>query len=369
MTLSDKASAPHIVLLLVVARLPAAPMGRRNDASTAGMQDLARRERNTMEASSTEASRAMGWLPDYPDFRDYAVEQGESAAIAEMNDESFGRLLRKTDAFDIPLAALPPVIDLRHWMSDVEDQGAIKSCTANAAVGLVEYFERRAFGNHIDASRLFLYKVTRNLLQWRGDTGAFLRSTAGAMVMFGVPPEECWRYVPADFDKDPPSSCYAFARDFQGMRYYRHDPPGTPREVLLSRIKTSLASGLPSMFGFTVFSSISQAEPTGVIPFPTRDELVLGGQAVVAAGYDDNKFIGNAAPGGIATKGALLVRNSWGSGWGDHGYGWLPYEYVLRALAIDWWSVVKSEWLDTGRFGMATTIEAMAASEAGAPVT
>ena len=52
---------------------------------------------------------------------------------------------------------------------------------------MVEYFERKAFGRHIDASRLFLYKVTRNLLRLTGDTGAYQRSTMGAMRLFGVP--------------------------------------------------------------------------------------------------------------------------------------------------------------------------------------
>ena len=55
--------------------------------------------------------------------------------------------------------------------------------------------------------------------------------------------------------------------------------------------------------------------------------------------------------GGGAKTGALLVRNSWGPGWGDGGYGWLPYEYVLKELALDWWSLVKAEWIDTGEFG------------------
>ena len=84
-------------------------------------------------------------------------------------------------------------------------------------VGLVEYFERRAFGKHIDASRLFLYKVTRNLLNWRGDTGAFLRSTMGAMVLFGVPPEQYWPYRIEEFDKEPPPFCYAFAQNYQAI--------------------------------------------------------------------------------------------------------------------------------------------------------
>ncbi|HEC99251.1 MAG TPA: cysteine protease [Proteobacteria bacterium] len=281
---------------------------------------------------------ALGWLPDYPDFRDYTEEQ-----------EEINKVLAPTGVLKARVKQ-PTSVDLRPWCSSIEDQGSLGSCTAHAGVGIVEYYERRAFGKHIDASRLFLYKVTRNLLHWTGDTGAFLRSTMGALVLFGVPPEEYWRYVIADFDKEPPAFCYAFAQNYQAIQYYRHDSPGTPGDVLLNRIKTYLAVGHPSMFGFTVYSSIDQADKTGKIPFPCRGERIEGGHAIVAAGYDDKIKIKNTGRCGVETTGALLIRNSWGTGWGDGGYGWLPYEYVLRGLAEDFWSILKKEWVDTGEF-------------------
>lgn len=294
----------------------------------------------------------MGWLPDYPDFRDHTVEQEEVPARLKFlgQKDSVKAMLRKIGVAELRKVKPPATVDLRSWCSPVEDQGQLGSCTANAAVGIVEYFERRAFRRHIDASRLFLYKVTRNMLHATGDTGAFLRTTMGALVLFGVPPEEYWPYKTADFEKEPPAFCYAFAQNYQAITYYRLDPSGTSKDVLLTRIKTNLAAGLPSMFGFTVYSSISQAASTGKIPSPTPGERVVGGHAMAAVGYDDGLKIKNTGPGGRETTGALLIRNSWGTGWGSAGYGWLPYEYVLKGLAEDWWSLLKNEWVDTGAF-------------------
>ena len=293
----------------------------------------------------------LGWLPDYPDFRDHSVDHDEVPSKLKLlgQKDSVKAMLKKVGAVRPP-KALPPSADLRAWCPPIEDQGSLGSCTANAGVGVVEYFERRAFGRHVDAARLFLYKATRNMSHWTGDTGAFLRTTMGALVLFGVPPEEYWPYVIADYDKEPSAFCYAFAQNYQGISYYRLDPSGTAKDVLLTRIKTNLAAGLPSMFGFTVYNSISQAATSGKIPYPTTGEKVAGGHAVVAVGYDDAMKIKNTNAGAAQTTGALLIRNSWGSGWDSGGYGWIPYDYVLKGLAVDWWSLLKNEWVDTGVF-------------------
>jgi len=293
----------------------------------------------------------MGWLPDYPDFRDYTVEREEVTArlTALGQEDSVKDMLTKVGVAEPEKVSLRDSEDLTTWCPPIENQGALGSCTAQAGVALVEYYERRAFGRHIDASRLFLYKATRNLLNWTGDTGAFLRTTMGAMVIFGIPPEEYWPHVIADFDKEPSAFCYAFAQNYQTIQYFRLDPPLTPKDLLLTRIKMLLAAGLPSMFGFAVYSSYVQARDDGRIPYPCRRETGPRGHAVVAVGYNDEMEITNSLCG-AKTTGALLIRNSWGTGWGDSGYGWLPYKYVLEGLAVDWWTLLKNEWVDTGQF-------------------
>ena len=175
--------------------------------------------------------KGLGWLPDYPSFKDYTPQTSGVAAMFKKVD------LDKTLKSSILKESLPIKQDLRKWCSPIEDQKSLGSCTANAGVGMIEYFEKRADGKYIDASRLFLYKVTRKMLNFKGDTGAFLRSAMGAITIFGVPPEEYWPYEIEKFEEEPPAFCYSFAKNFQAISYVRLDPSGTPKDVSIEIYK------------------------------------------------------------------------------------------------------------------------------------
>lgn len=292
-------------------------------------------------------SLGTGWLPPMPDLRDYTVETPE---IAEM----VKKLKLKQGAKSLK-SAVPDAVDLRQWCSEVENQGGLGSCTAHAAAGVIEYFQRRAYDEHIGASRLFIYKTTRNLMGATGDTGAWLRNTMGALVLCGIPHEKYWEYTDVDpgFDEEPTSFVYAVADNFKALKYFCHDPLGSnvDKKDVLEGVKRFLAAGVPSMFGFFGFPSFSETGQDGSIPCPCPTEQAEWGHAIVAVGYSDKKEIKNPHCG-KKTKGALLIRNSWGPEWGDKGYGWLPYEYVLQGLAVDFWSLMSMEWVDTKQFGL-----------------
>ncbi len=259
-----------------------------------------------------------GWLPDIFDYRDFTAEHEKIKGIFR----------------SAPLRAegAPGSVDLRPHCSPIEDQGTIGSCTAQAVVGLVEYLQRRTAGGYLNASRRFLYKVTRRLYRFEGDTGAYIRGTMKALRIFGVCPEEYWPYDVKNYDLEPPAFCYAFGQAYQAVTYYRiwdTDP-----DKLLGQLKGSLANGLPFAFGFSVYSSLwdKAVQKSGDIPFPKAGDKLEGGHAVVAVGYDD-------------ARGRLLIRNSWGTRWGADGYGTLPYEYVAKGLADDFWVLASAEFV------------------------
>jgi C1A family cysteine protease len=259
---------------------------------------------------------ALGWLPDYPDYRDYLATSNEGKKyIAETS--------RNLKIKQSALKGNP--VDLRPFCTPIEDQEGIGSCTAQAGVGLVEYIELNQFQEYLDASRLFLYKVTRNLLGLTGDTGAYVRTTFKALRLFGTVPESYYPYLTPQYDNEPSPFCYSFARNYQILRYLKLKD--------LTEVKGILDSGLPVAFGFTVFRSIflPEVEETGVIKVPTQNDSVAGGHAVAAVGYDDKKRY-------------IIIRNSWGERWGDRGYGYLPYQYFEKGLCRDFWVLVKTKY-------------------------
>ena len=244
-----------------------------------------------------------GWIRDLPDHRDL----------------HFAPRLATT-------GALPRKLDLRPKCPAVYDQGELGSCTANAIAGAIEFNELRAAEPPISSwtpSRLFIYYNEREVEGTvDSDSGAQIRDGIKVVVREGVCPETEWPYDIARFATKPPTDVYHDALRDRISTYLR-----MPQSLI--QLKACLAEGFPFVFGFSVFESMETdvVKESGVVPLPQPDDSLLGGHAVACVGYDDS-------------SNHFTFRNSWGTDWGEGGYGFLPYAYVLDpGLAADFWTI------------------------------
>jgi Papain family cysteine protease len=249
-------------------------------------------------------TRYYGWKRDRPDDRD--------------------RFL--IDHVELP-EAVPAAVDLRttgNLADPVFDQGQLGSCTANAIAAALMYVQRATRLPEFVPSRLALYYAERVIEGTPDqDSGAELRD--GLKVVAGQPgyvAEAEWPYDVARFAVAPPAAVVADEAKDRATKYMRVD-------VDLHQMKAALAAGFPVVIGFDVFQGIEsdQAAQTGEVPMPGPGEQPIGGHAVLLVGYDD-------------ARQRWTFRNSWGPGWGDAGYGYLPYGYVDDpSYATDFWVI------------------------------
>jgi C1A family cysteine protease len=214
--------------------------------------------------------------------------------------------------------SLPKSKDLRKKMSDVEDQGDLGSCTANAFAGNLEFLYR-AKKDRFEASRLFLYYNERALIdEIYEDSGAYLRDGIKALSKWGICSENSWPYNVNRFDRKPTDACYNEAATRRISKYIRIET--------LQEMKQCLADGFPFAFGISVYESFEsdRVAVTGTVPNPKASEEMLGGHAMLCVGYNEKSK-------------RFIVRNSWGPDWGANGYCTLPYEYMQTADDI--WTV------------------------------
>jgi C1A family cysteine protease len=276
----------------------------------------------------------MGWQPDVPDRRDLTMKSACEHAQASKN-------IPKSLTTGAPAQLASEWYENIGICSPVEDQGSLGSCTAHAVSSMLEYVQRRGRRTHVELSRLFLYKVTRKLLGWTGDTGAYLRSTMQAARVFGVAPEEHHPYVVERFEDEPSAFLYSYAANYQTLSYIRLDEAQSDGGATLDRLKQVLKAGFVAAFGFPVYTSL---RADGDIPTPGPGDSLRGGHAVLAVGYDDAYVVDGSNPG------AVIIQNSWGTNWGVSGFGFLPYDYFREQLALDVWAVFNQKWVDEESF-------------------
>jgi len=242
-----------------------------------------------------------GWRPSLPDHRDF-----------------------KYHASKPTIESLPLKVDLRSNCPPIDNQFDLGSCTANAVGGLCEFVDKKIGTDEvIKPSRLFIYYNTRKLEGTVGeDSGAYLRDVMKAINRYGYPSEDLWPYEVSKFTRKPPKVIYEAAKPSRIETYSRV-------EQHVEHMKACLAEGFPFAFGFTVYESFEHdsVAKTGIMIMPVHSEVAIGGHAVLAVGYDDERQ-------------KFIVRNSWGEEWGDRGYFHMPYSYITNPdLSADLWTL------------------------------
>jgi C1A family cysteine protease len=238
---------------------------------------------------------------------------------------------------------LPIKVDLRgEHMPPIVNQGALGSCTANAAAALIDYCIHKEHGVFFTPSRLYQYYNTRLIENTTGeDSGASIRDALKSIAKYGAIPEKTRPYDIDRFTEKPSTEEYLIGEKYQAIKYVLIDKPVLTGQLRLKAIKQQVSMGLPLEFGTPVFDQIQRVNKNyPIIMMPSPWESDIGGHAMVIVGYDDSMKLGGGQ------YGAFIIRNSWGTEWGNEGYGYLPYGYILaNDLASDFWVLVSEEWV------------------------
>jgi C1A family cysteine protease len=217
--------------------------------------------------------------------------------------------------------SVPESVDLRTNpnMPPVYDQGNLGSCTANALCAAYDFVKPGEFMG----SRLFLYYNERVLgNDVSNDSGASMGDGIKCLQIHGLCRENLWPYDISKFATKPPDVCYELALADKALKVYN-----VPKTLIA--MQATLASGLPFVAGIRVYSSLetNSVAKSGLVPMPKPKDKLLGGHAVLVCGYNN-------------TTKQWIVRNSWGTSWGDKGYFYLPYKYLIKPnLSSDFWAI------------------------------
>ena len=210
-----------------------------------------------------------------------------------------------------PSNTLPKSADLKKYFPPIKNQGKQGACSSFSLTSVFEYFINNETHQNDDMSEAYVYYNAREI---QGDTsideGANLYNVIRGMASKGVCLEELCPYDSSVFDKRPSDEAY---EDGKGHTVT------TAKDIPISVeiVKSAINEGYPVVGCFRIFESL-QENTSGYIPMPTDNERSSEEEkfhAMVICGYNDK-------------HGHFIVRNSWGTDFGDKGYCYLPYSYL-----------------------------------------
>ncbi len=199
-------------------------------------------------------------------------------------------------------------------MPPVGNQGSEGSCVS-FAVGYAarsrEYYNKSGAGSYSYSSNIFSPEYLYNMTKVASDcgSGSVITTALEYIKANGICTWQTMPYTSGDCSLVPNSSQFSEAANFKISGYsglYKSDVAG---------IKSMLNAGHPVIFGANIDNSFLSAGP-GFI-WKSYATNPSAGHAMVICGYDDS-------------KNAWKIMNSWGTGWGDAGYGWIDYNFFSQ---------------------------------------
>jgi len=221
------------------------------------------------------------------------------------------------------VVSLPASVNHAKKMPAVRHQGARGTCVAHALTSVHEFY-RSESGTPQDYSEQFLYNEIKLMDGAPSACGTW--QVKGAQVLSGIGQcrESVWAYnpnLPCNNNGTKPANAAADAAGYKLQSIILN-----PKDV--NAIKSALAGG--SVVGFSIpvwnsWYSSAETRRSGRITMRIGNENTAGGHAMCLIGYQDDAN----SPGG----GFFILRNSWGTSWGNEcpygaGNGTIPYKYI-----------------------------------------
>jgi len=216
----------------------------------------------------------------------------------------------------------PDEMDLRAEWWDVGDQGSTGSCVGWAtAEGLMRYQLTQAGkigrDQHLSPRYVWMGSKETDEFTTRPETfieasGTSLKAAVALCVKLGIVTEDVLPFrLKTTLYGGNENQFWAAAAQRRAAAYYN---VGRNLEIW----KTSIAASNPVLVGLQVDATWDNAAATGGELKAFQPGTVRGGHAVCAVGYRQDGFI--------------ILRNSWGTGWGDKGFGYASPDYVADAF-------------------------------------